>query len=248
MVNRDHEQDGDVRELRRLLAVPAERDFPDGRQVQREEHLMRSLRTLAGQRTAGRGRRVGQRLAMGLAAAAIAAGVTVAMPGGSDSGSESGSESGKKAEKGAEQETEKGTGTGTGTGNGKKTDVVPAGYALKKNANGTLTIYLKEVSIWRNGDAAHFKEMTAKIRAAGFNAVVEIFPWDKVCGQDRGEVLMPERTGDGDWDQRFVMTHSDTYLVTVHEPEPGPKEPGQTQPTFYSDRFIKGPVKPCKSS
>ncbi|UIX30621.1 hypothetical protein [Streptomyces sp. GQFP] len=240
MVSRDQEQDGDVRELRRLLAVPAERDFPEGRRVQREEHLMRSLRTLAGQRTDGRGRRVGQRLAMGLAAAAVAAGVTVALPGGSDSGTESG----KKAEKGTEQGTEK----GTGTGNGKKTDVVPAGYALKKNANGTLTIYIKEVSIWRNGDAAHFKEMTAKIRAAGFNAVVENFPWDKVCGQDRGEVLMPEKTGDGDWDQRFVMTHADTYLVTVHEPEPGPKEPGQTQPTFYSDKFIKGPVKPCKSS
>ncbi|MFF3373103.1 hypothetical protein ACFYXF_09085 [Streptomyces sp. NPDC002680] len=241
-MSRDHEQDGDVRELRRLLAVPAERDFPEGRQVQREEHLMRGLRTLAGQRTDGRGRRVGQRLAMGLAAAAVAAGVTVALPGGSDSGTESG----KKAENGTEQGTEKDTGTGTGTG--KKTDAVPAGYAVKKNANGTLTIYLKELSMWSNGDAAHFKEMTAKIRAAGFTAVVENFPWDKICGQDRGEVLKPEKTGDGDWDYRYVMTHSDTYLLTVHEPEPAPKGSGTTQPTFYSDKFIKGPVKPCKSS
>lgn len=240
MVSRDQGQDGDVRELRRLLAVPAERDFPEGRRVQREEHLMRSLRTLAGQRTDGRGRRVGQRLAMGLAAAAVAAGVTVALPGGSDSGTESG----KKTEKGAEQGTEKGTGTGTG----KKTDVVPAGYALKKNANGTLTIYLKELSMWSNGDAAHFKEMTAKIRAAGFTAVVENLHPDKTCQEDRGEVMEPEKTGDGDWDYRYVMTHADTYLLTVRAPVAGQKRSGTTQPTFYQDRFIKGPVKPCDPS
>jgi len=228
VVSRDREQDGDVRELRRLLAVPAERDFPEGRRVQREEHLMRSWRTMAGQRTDGRGRRVGQRLAMGLAAAAIAAGVTVAMPG----GSESGTDSGKKAEKGTE----------------KTTEAVPASYAVQKNSNGTLTIYLKEVSMWSEGDAKHFEAMTAKIRAAGFTAVVENFHPDKTCRQNRGEVMKPEKTGDGDWDYRYVMTHADTYLVTVRAPVADRKGSGTTQPTFYQDRFIKGPVKPCDPS
>ncbi|MGW3648894.1 hypothetical protein [Streptomyces sp. NPDC000878] len=237
MVSRDREQDGDVRELRRLLAVPAERDFPDGRRIQREEHLMRSWRTMAGQRTGGRGRRVGQRLAMGLAAAAIAAGVTVAMPG----GTESGTDSGKKAEKGTEQGTEQ-------TGPGKNTEVAPAGFAVEKNSDGTLTIYLKEVSMWSEGDAKHFEEMTARIRAAGFTAVVENIPPDETCGQDRGEVMEPEKTGDGDWDYRYVMTHADTYLVTVTEPEADPKGSGTKQPTFFNDRFIKGEVKPCDPS
>ncbi|WP_157857338.1 hypothetical protein [Streptomyces yerevanensis] len=83
-MSRDEHQDGDVQELRRLLAVPAERDFPVGRRIQREEHLMRSWRTMTGERTGGRKRRVQKRFALGLAAAAIAAGVTVAVPNGTE--------------------------------------------------------------------------------------------------------------------------------------------------------------------
>jgi hypothetical protein len=41
--------DDDLRELRRLLRAPAERDFPSGRMREREEHLLRSLRELSGQ-------------------------------------------------------------------------------------------------------------------------------------------------------------------------------------------------------
>ncbi|NGO07093.1 hypothetical protein G5C60_05350 [Streptomyces sp. HC44] len=81
-MNGDQHQDGDVQELRRLLAVPAERDFPAGRRIQREEHLMRSWRTMKEQRTGGRKRQVQKRFALGLAAAAIAAGVIVAVPNG----------------------------------------------------------------------------------------------------------------------------------------------------------------------
>ncbi|WP_461064114.1 hypothetical protein [Streptomyces pseudoechinosporeus] len=83
-MSRDQHRDGDVQELRRLLAVPAERDFPAGRRIQREEHLMRSWRTMKEQRTGGRKRQVQKRFALGLAAAAIAAGVTVAVPGGTE--------------------------------------------------------------------------------------------------------------------------------------------------------------------
>ncbi|MER8048122.1 hypothetical protein [Streptomyces sp. NPDC094032] len=42
-MNRD--QDDDLRMLRQLLPVPTDRDFPAGRQIQREEHLMTSLLT-----------------------------------------------------------------------------------------------------------------------------------------------------------------------------------------------------------
>lgn len=196
---------------------------------------MRSLRTLAGQRTDGRGRRVVQRLAMGLAAAAVAAGVTVAFPGGSDSGTESG------------KKTEQGAGNGSENGTGKKVEAVSAGYAVEKKPDNTLIIYLKEVTMWDEGDAKHFENMAAKIRAAGFTAVVENIPPDETCGLDRGEVIKPEKTGDGDWDYRYVMTHADTYLVTVMESDPNDKGPG-TKPTFYNDRFIRGKVKPCDPS
>jgi hypothetical protein len=37
------ETDADLRELRKMLSTPAERDFPPGRLRQREEHLMNSL-------------------------------------------------------------------------------------------------------------------------------------------------------------------------------------------------------------
>ncbi|MFI9756538.1 hypothetical protein ACIHFB_01215 [Streptomyces sp. NPDC051963] len=80
--DQDQYQDGNVQELRRLLAVPTERDFPAGRRIQREEHLMRSWRTMADELTGGRRRRVQKRFALGLAAAAVAAGVTVAVPNG----------------------------------------------------------------------------------------------------------------------------------------------------------------------
>ncbi|UUU25686.1 hypothetical protein [Streptomyces sp. DSM 40750] len=82
----DGDRDGDVRELRRLLAVPAERDLPAGRRIQREEHLMRSWRTMDKEGTGGRehGRRVRRRFAWGLAAASIVAGVAVAVPGGTE--------------------------------------------------------------------------------------------------------------------------------------------------------------------
>ncbi|WP_123975491.1 MULTISPECIES: hypothetical protein [Streptomyces] len=81
-MSRERSRDSDVEELRRLLAVPDERGFPVGRRIQREEHLMRSWRTMEEERTGGRRRRVQKRFAWGLAAAAIAAGVTVAVPGG----------------------------------------------------------------------------------------------------------------------------------------------------------------------
>jgi hypothetical protein len=80
--DQDQYQDGNVQELRRLLAVPTEPDFPAGRRIQREEHLMRSWRTMADELTGGRRRRVQKGFALGLTAAAIAAGVTVAVPNG----------------------------------------------------------------------------------------------------------------------------------------------------------------------
>ncbi|MEV7188727.1 CU044_5270 family protein [Kitasatospora sp. NPDC093102] len=82
--------DSDLRALRRMLPVPAERDFPPGRRHQREEHLMSSWLQMArqdGKRTSSRllapvPRRRGLALA-GTAAAvgALTLGVTVLLPG-----------------------------------------------------------------------------------------------------------------------------------------------------------------------
>ncbi|MFJ9446316.1 CU044_5270 family protein [Kitasatospora sp. NPDC101235] len=85
----DHD-DSDLRALRRMLPVPAERDFPPGRRHQREEHLMSSWLQMARQDNKSRSSRlpasVPRRRVLALAgtAAAVGAltlGVTVLLPG-----------------------------------------------------------------------------------------------------------------------------------------------------------------------
>ncbi|MEW2396859.1 hypothetical protein [Streptomyces sp. NPDC046862] len=205
-MSRDREQDGDVRALRRLLAVPAERDLPAGRRIQREEHLMRSLRTMTEERTGWRGGWVQKRFALGLAAAAIAAGAIVAVPGGAVPG-------------GTESEA----------------------YAVEKNSDGTLSVYLRDLD-W-SGDPQHFDQLAARIRAAGFTAIVDKVPPGKRCRFDRGEHLKQEKSGDGKWDYRYVMTHADAYLV--EENLPGRATKGWEWAHSFRNTFIKGPVKPC---
>lgn len=202
-MNGDRHQSGDVEELCRLLAVPAERDFPAGRRIQREEHLMRSWRTMKEQRTGGRKRQVQKRFALGLAAAAIAAGVTVAVP------------------------------------NGTQT---PA-YAVEKNPDGTLTVSFRDLD-WR-GNPQQFEKLARKIRAAGFTAIVDKVPAGKACQFDRGEPLKVDKSGDGTWDYRYVMTHADTYLVEENLPGPEPKGSDMRPSHTFRQTFIKGPAKPC---
>ncbi|MGW4379005.1 hypothetical protein [Kitasatospora sp. NPDC004531] len=76
-------QDDDLRTLRRLLPVPADRDFPAGREHQREDHLMNSLLNLSRRdeerREAGaKRRRLGVRIALPAGVVAAAAGVVLA--------------------------------------------------------------------------------------------------------------------------------------------------------------------------
>ncbi|GAA4580844.1 hypothetical protein GCM10023194_10340 [Planotetraspora phitsanulokensis] len=84
--------DDDLRALRRMLPVPAERDFPPGRGHQREEHLMTSLlqtgESATANEPAGGGRPPRRFRRRGLALAgtvamvgALTVGVTLAMPG-----------------------------------------------------------------------------------------------------------------------------------------------------------------------
>ncbi|MEV6008195.1 hypothetical protein AB0M29_15405 [Streptomyces sp. NPDC051976] len=200
-MSREEHQDSDVQELRRLLAVPAERDFPAGRRIQREEHLMRGVRTMNEQptttnTTSGRRRRIRKRFAWSLAAAAVAAGAALVLP------------------------------------NGTQT---PA-YAVEKNPDGTLTVSLRDLN-W-SGDPHHFDRLAAKIRAAGFTAVIEKIPSGESCQPHRGIPLPQQKYGHGRWDYRYVMTHADTYLVEDHLPD------GHSA-HFFHEAFIKGPTKPC---
>ncbi|GAA3373673.1 hypothetical protein GCM10020367_34520 [Streptomyces sannanensis] len=72
-MNRD--QDDDMQALRRMLPVPAERDFPAGRQPQREEHLMNSWLTMS--RRTDKRRNLGVRIALPAGLAAAAAGIAL---------------------------------------------------------------------------------------------------------------------------------------------------------------------------
>ncbi|MFE2915556.1 hypothetical protein [Kitasatospora indigofera] len=72
-MNRD--QDDDLQTLRRMLRVPAERDFPAGRRHQREEHLMTSWLTMS--RRGDKRRNLGVRIALPAGLAAAAAGVAL---------------------------------------------------------------------------------------------------------------------------------------------------------------------------
>ncbi|MCX2185004.1 CU044_5270 family protein [Streptomyces sp. SKN60] len=82
--------DSDLRALRRMLPVPAERDFPPGRRHQREEHLMSSWLQMARQdskKTSSRlpspapSRRGLALVGTAAAVGALALGVTVLLPG-----------------------------------------------------------------------------------------------------------------------------------------------------------------------
>jgi hypothetical protein len=72
------EPDDDLQALRRMLPVPAERDFPPGRRHQHEEHLMTSWLHLS-RRPATPRRRLVVRLATSAAVAAAAFGAVVAL-------------------------------------------------------------------------------------------------------------------------------------------------------------------------
>ncbi|MCX5233093.1 hypothetical protein [Streptomyces sp. NBC_00233] len=69
------DQDDDLQTLRRMLPVPAERDFPAGRRHQREEHLMNSLLNPAPR--PDRRKRLALRVALPVGLAASATGVVV---------------------------------------------------------------------------------------------------------------------------------------------------------------------------
>ncbi|MFI9328805.1 hypothetical protein ACIGZJ_14805 [Kitasatospora sp. NPDC052868] len=73
-MNRD--QDDDLQTLRRMLPVPAEREFPAGRRHQREEHLMTSWLTMSRRNDKRRNPAVRIALPAGLAAAAAAVALT----------------------------------------------------------------------------------------------------------------------------------------------------------------------------
>ncbi|WP_369275952.1 hypothetical protein AB5J55_43900 [Streptomyces sp. R11] len=78
---RTRDQGDDLQALRRMLPVPAERDFPAGRLDQREEHLMNSLLTSSSR--PDRRRRLALRVAVPVGLAAAAAGVAITvLPGG----------------------------------------------------------------------------------------------------------------------------------------------------------------------
>src|SRR4051794_6790670 len=72
------EPDDDLQALRRMLAVPAERDFPPGRRHQHNEHLMTSWLQLS-HRSAIPRRRLVVRLAPSTAVAGAAIGAVVAL-------------------------------------------------------------------------------------------------------------------------------------------------------------------------
>lgn len=76
-MNADDPRGGDVAELARLLAVPAERELPAGRQQALKEHLMTELR-LAGPAT-GRPARRRRKPAILVAAIAVAAALAAAL-------------------------------------------------------------------------------------------------------------------------------------------------------------------------
>ncbi|MDQ0943801.1 hypothetical protein [Streptomyces sp. V1I1] len=71
------DQNDDVQVLRRTLTVPADRDFPAGRQQQREEHLMSSWLEMARQQGKDRRRRLAVRVAAAVAVVAAVAGIAV---------------------------------------------------------------------------------------------------------------------------------------------------------------------------
>ncbi|MFD8481594.1 hypothetical protein [Kitasatospora sp. NPDC059673] len=75
-------QDDDLQTLRRMLPAPAERDFPAGREHQREEHLMNSLLNMSRrdneqQDLNVKRRRLGVRIALPAALVAAATGVVL---------------------------------------------------------------------------------------------------------------------------------------------------------------------------
>ncbi|MGP4051768.1 hypothetical protein [Streptomyces sp. 2A115] len=71
------DQNDDVHVLRRMLTVPAERDFPADRRQQREEHLMSSWLQLAREQDKTRRRRLAVRVMAPVAVAAAVAGIAV---------------------------------------------------------------------------------------------------------------------------------------------------------------------------
>ncbi|MFF3062258.1 hypothetical protein [Streptomyces sp. NPDC057909] len=69
------DQDDDLQTLRRMLPMPAERDFPTGRRHQREEHLMTSWLTMS--RRNDKRRSPGVRIVLPAGLAAAAAGIAL---------------------------------------------------------------------------------------------------------------------------------------------------------------------------
>ncbi|WP_052397567.1 hypothetical protein [Streptomyces sp. NRRL F-5123] len=83
-------------------------------------------------------------------------------------------------------------------------------YAVTKNPDGTVILRLNEVGL----DRAAQKPLTAKLRAAGIQVVVDTVPAGKACAEDRGRAVNNLWKREGRSAMTATLKPGDTLALT----------------------------------